>query len=87
MFCFCYQPQVDETITQLPELENAESEKLRTFIGWINRNKAFAAPLCIIREDGKKRHLFVERMVEDRLEAGSLSYFEFLQHLKQQMKS
>ena len=30
---------------------------------------------------------FVERMIEDRLESGSMSYFEFLQHLKQNMKS
>ena len=40
----------------------------------------------VFREDGKMRHLFVERMIEDRFER-SLSYFEFLQNLKQQMKS
>ena len=79
--------KIDETLTCLPERDNAESEKLRTFIGWINGNKPFSVPLRIIREDGKSRHLFVERMIEDRLEAGSMSYFEFLQHLKQNMKS
>ena len=78
---------MDEAVTELPELDNAESEKLRTFIGWLNGNKPYAAPIRIIREDGKQRHLFVERMIEDRLEAGSMSYFEFLQHLRQQMKS
>ena len=78
---------MDETLTSLPERDNAESEKLRTFIGWINGNKPFSVPLRVIREDGKSRHLFVERMIEDRLEAGSMSYFEFLQHLKQNMKS
>ena len=78
--------QVDETLTELPELETSESEKLRTFVGWLNGNKPYAAPIRVIREDGKQRHLFVERMIEDRHEAGSLSYFEFLQHLKQQMK-
>ncbi len=40
---------------------------------------------CLNREDGKSRHFFTERMVEDRLEK-SFSYFEFLQHLKQQIK-
>merc|ERR1712223_381685 len=79
--------QVDETLSSVPERDNAESEKLRTFIGWLNGNKPFAVPLRIIREDGKSRYLFVERMIEDRLEAGSMSYFEFLQHLKQNMKS
>lgn len=77
---------VDETITELPELENAESERLRTFVSWLNSGKPYQAPIKVIREDGKMRHLFVERMVEDRFE-GSLSYFEFLQHLKQQMKA
>ena len=79
--------KVDETMTELPELDHAESNKLRTFIGWLKGNKPYGTPLRIIREDGKQRHLFVERMIEDRLEAGSMSYFEFLQHLKQQMKS
>lgn len=79
--------QVDESMTELPQLDNAESDKLRTFIGWVNGNKPYTAPLRIIREDGKQRHLFVERMIEDRLESGSMSYFEFLQHLKQNMKS
>ena len=74
-------------MTELPQLDNAESDKLRTFIGWVNGNKPYTAPLRIIREDGKLRHLFVERMIEDRLESGSMSYFEFLQHLKQNMKS
>ena len=79
--------KVDETLTNVPDRDNAESEKLRIFIGWLNGNKPYAVPLRIIREDGKSRHLFVERMIEDRLEAGSMSYFEFLQHLKQNMKS
>ena len=78
--------KIDETLTTVPERDNAESEKLRTFIGWLNGNKPYAVPLRIIREDGKSRHLFVEKMIEDRLEAGSMSYFEFLQHLKQNMK-
>jgi protein transport protein SEC24 len=37
------------------------------------------------REDGKSRHLFVEKMIEDRMD-NSFSYFEFLQHIKQQIK-
>lgn len=78
--------EVDESITELPEMENPESEKLRTFVSWLNSSKPYQAPIKVIREDGKMRHLFVERMIEDRFE-GSLSYFEFLQHLKQQMKA
>jgi len=77
---------IDESMTELPDLANGVSETLRTFIGWLNGKKPYHAPIKVIREDGKSRHLFVERMIEDRFE-GSLSYFEFLQHLKQQIKS
>ncbi|XP_059096851.1 protein transport protein Sec24A-like [Tigriopus californicus] len=76
---------VDETLTELPELETPESERLRHFVNWLNSNKAYPAPIRVIREDGKLRHYFVERMIEDRQD-NSFSYFEFLQHLKQQIK-
>jgi len=36
-------------------------------------------------EDGKSRQVFVEKMIEDRMD-NSFSYFEFLQHIKQQIK-
>jgi len=78
--------EVDENLTELPELDNPESERLRTFVNWLNSTKPYQAAIKVIREDGKMRHLFVERMIEDRFER-SLSYFEFLQNLKQQMKS
>ena len=76
---------VDETLTELPERDNEESERLRIFISWLNTSKPYPAPLQIIREDAKSRHIFVQHMIEDRLD-GSFSYFEFLQHLKQQSK-
>jgi len=76
---------INESLVELPELENSESEKLRTFVHWLNGQKPYQAPIKIIREDGKFRHLFVERMIEDRMD-NSFSYFEFLQHIKQQIK-
>ena len=77
--------EVDETMTELPELDNEESERLRTFVQYLNGFKPYPVPVRIIREDGKCRHLFLEKMVEDRTD-GAFSYFEFLQHLKQQIK-
>lgn len=72
-------------MTELPELENPESERLRTFVHFLNGRKPYPAPVRLVREDGKSRHLFTERLIEDRCE-GAFSYFEFLQHLKQQIK-
>ena len=57
----------------------------RVFISWLNASKPYPAPIQLIREDSKARTIFVQHMIEDRLD-GSFSYFEFLQHLKQQSK-
>lgn len=72
-------------MTELPELDNADSDRLRIFVQWLNGFKPYPAPITIVREDGKERHLFLEKMIEDRCD-GAFSYFEFLQHLKQQIK-
>jgi protein transport protein SEC24 len=40
---------VNEGMTELPELDNSESEKLRTFVQWLNGQKPFPAPIKIIR--------------------------------------
>lgn len=40
---------VDETMTELPELDNDESLRLRTFIQWLDGKKPFPCPVKIIR--------------------------------------
>ncbi len=40
---------VNEDLTELPELDNPESERLRTFVQWLNGQKPFPAPIKIIR--------------------------------------
>ena len=40
---------VDETMTDLPEKETEESERLRLFISWLNGFKPYTAPIQIIR--------------------------------------
>ena len=46
---FCRLQDVDEAKTELPEMENEDSEKLRTFITWLNTNKPYQAPIKVIR--------------------------------------
>lgn len=77
--------EIDENMYDLPELDNPESERLRTFANWLNSSKPYPASIRVVREDGKHRHHFTERLIEDRMD-NTFSYFEFLQHLKQQMK-
>jgi len=76
---------VDAT-TELPQLENAASSRLNSFIQYLNEQRPVASSLLLIREDSRSRSLFIEHMVEDRTES-SLSYVEFLQHIQKEIKS
>ncbi|XP_034933774.1 protein transport protein Sec24A [Chelonus insularis] len=76
---------IPEEMYELPELNTPESERLRMFLFMLQEEKPYYATLQIIREDKPCRSLFIERLIEDRTEA-ALSYFEFLQHLKTQVK-
>ena len=76
---------IPEELYELPEIETAESERLRNFVFSLQEEKPYPATVQIIRDDSHFRTLFIERLVEDRFE-NSLSYYEFLQHLKTQVK-
>jgi len=76
---------VDEHLTDVPELDNEDSERLRAFIQFINNKKSHSAPIKIIRDDLKCRMLFINQLIDDRSES-SFSYYEFLQHLKTLVK-
>ena len=41
--------EVDENLTELPELDNPESERLRTFVNWLNSTKPYQAAIKVIR--------------------------------------
>jgi protein transport protein SEC24 len=77
---------IQDGMTELPELENATSDRLRTFINHLNDQRPFPASLLIIREDSRLRNTFLQHMVEDRTES-TMSYYEFLQHLQKEIKS
>ena len=47
-FCFRLQ-DVDETMTEFPELDNPESDRVRTFIQWLNSNKPYPVAIRFIR--------------------------------------
>lgn len=59
---------------------------LRAFVDTLNEDRPTAAPILFIREDHTQhRQMFLDRLVEDRLDS-ALSYHEFLQHLRSQIK-
>ncbi|XP_019639512.1 PREDICTED: protein transport protein Sec24A-like [Branchiostoma belcheri] len=74
---------IPDVMFELPELENADSERVRSFVGWLREQRPFFPPLQIIREDSRQRMVFLQHLVEDRSES-MFSYYEFLQHIQKE---
>ncbi|RXN15960.1 transport Sec24A-like protein [Labeo rohita] len=69
---------------QLPELDTAESARLRAFVDWLRERRPFHAILHVIRDESPLKPEFMQNMIED-LSESALSYYEFLLHLQQQI--
>ncbi|XP_058054708.1 protein transport protein Sec24A [Anopheles bellator] len=70
---------------ELPSRETAASEALLTFLDNINEEKPYTSYVQVIRDTSQFRSLLVEKFVDDR-NSNSLAYYEFLQHLRTQIK-
>jgi protein transport protein SEC24 len=68
-------------LSELPELDNPLSLRIRNFINNLQLLKPHFVPVRIFREDSRERMMFVRNLVEDRGDSSS-SYYEFLQQLK-----
>lgn len=75
---------VPENLYLLPELDTAESQRVRAFVGWLKDQRPFATTLHIIRDESQLKTCYLQNMIEDRTES-ALSYYEFLLHLQQQI--
>lgn len=76
---------IPEEMYGLPDLTTPESDRLKAFVATLQDEKPFCSTIQIIRDDGHFRTKFTERLIEDRFE-NALSYYEFLQHVKTQVK-
>ncbi|XP_069826047.1 protein transport protein Sec24A isoform X1 [Dendropsophus ebraccatus] len=75
---------LSQDLTQLPELDTAESARLIAFITWLREQRPFFPTLHIIRDESPLKSTFLQNLIEDRTES-ALSYYEFLLHLQQQV--
>ncbi|XP_075888013.1 protein transport protein Sec24A isoform X3 [Nelusetta ayraudi] len=75
---------VPDNLYLLPELDTAESQRTRAFIGWLRDQRPFYPSLYVIRDESQRKASFMQNMIEDRTES-ALSYYEFLLHLQQQI--
>ncbi|CAK1553420.1 unnamed protein product [Leptosia nina] len=77
--------QLPDEATTLPRLENEGSAMLHSFIDKLNDDRPYPSNVLVLRDNSPSRTRFTERLVEDRLES-AFSYYEFLQHVKSQVK-
>ncbi|XP_055534166.1 protein transport protein Sec24A isoform X2 [Wyeomyia smithii] len=76
--------EIPDFCTELPSRETPASEALFAFIDSINEEKPYSTYIQVIRDTSQFRSLFVEKFVDDRNQS-SVSYYEFLQHLRTQL--
>ncbi|XP_050058560.1 mucin-12 isoform X1 [Aphis gossypii] len=74
-----------ELVTTLAEVDSRPSYLLRSFISYLQHFKPYPLPIEIIKDNGPHKLRFYSRLVEDKFES-SLSYYEFLQRLSQQVR-
>ncbi|VDM08411.1 unnamed protein product [Wuchereria bancrofti] len=66
-------------------LDNPFSNRVHNFLRKLSVYRSVFAPVILIREDSPVRSLFSGRLIDDRTES-SLSYVEFLSHIRQEMR-
>ncbi|KAG5893368.1 hypothetical protein JTB14_000132 [Gonioctena quinquepunctata] len=76
---------IPDNMYELPILDNLQNQRLHQFVNYLNEDKPFMSTIQVIRDNSSHRVVFFERLIEDRVE-NALSYHEFLQHLKSQVK-
>lgn len=79
-----FQALPDE-MREMPKLQTEQNYLLQSFMDKLNDDRPYPANVIIVRDNSQSRLQFTERLVDDRVES-ALSYYEFLQHIKTQMK-
>ncbi|KAI8119133.1 Protein transport protein Sec24B [Lucilia cuprina] len=69
----------------LPNVNSSENDTLKRFIMKLNDEKPYPPIVQIIRDTSTAKPQLIEKLVDDRSES-SLSYYEFLQHIRSQVK-
>ncbi|XP_060757186.1 protein transport protein Sec24B isoform X3 [Neoarius graeffei] len=75
---------IPASLTEIPELETAASERTRAFVSWLQESRGFCAAFYVLKDDASAKSSFFPHLVEDRSES-AFSYYEFLLHIQQQL--
>ncbi|KAL0840640.1 hypothetical protein ABMA28_015839 [Loxostege sticticalis] len=77
--------QLPDDARTLPRIDSDGSALLQAFIDKLNDDRPYASNVLLIKDNSPSRQVFTERLVDDRVES-AFSYYEFLQHVKNQVK-
>uniref|UniRef100_A0A1A9WHU5 Protein transport protein Sec24A n=1 Tax=Glossina brevipalpis TaxID=37001 RepID=A0A1A9WHU5_9MUSC len=77
--------ELADYIYGLPNISSVESSILKRFLMMLNDEKPCNPIIQIIRDTSTAKPQFIEKLIDDRSES-SLSYYEFLQHIRAQVK-
>jgi protein transport protein SEC24 len=83
--CKSFQELPDHS-NDLPDLDNILSERIRNFLVYLYDSRPFGPTFLFFREDSSKSSLFFQHMHEDKTES-TISYYEFLRHLNDQLNN
>ncbi|XP_036330766.1 protein transport protein Sec24A [Rhagoletis pomonella] len=77
--------ELPDYVYGLPNVNSPENDVLKRFILRLNDDKPYPPIVQIIRDTSTAKPQFIDKLVDDRSES-SLSYYEFLQHVRTQVK-
>ncbi|KOB74928.1 Protein transport protein Sec24A [Operophtera brumata] len=77
--------QIPDEARSLPRVDSDTCQLLHAFIDRLNEDRPYASDILVLRDNSPSRLAFTERLVDDRVES-AFSYYEFLQHVKNQVK-
>ncbi|XP_017569438.1 protein transport protein Sec24D [Pygocentrus nattereri] len=73
-------------MTSLPELDNAQSKKLRSIICAISQQRPHSMKMVIVKQKDKPEMLFRQHLVEDKGLHGGASYIDFLCYVHREIR-
>ncbi|XP_041116886.1 protein transport protein Sec24C-like isoform X2 [Polyodon spathula] len=78
--------QIDPSMTNLPELDNPYSRRLRAIIENFRAQRPRYMKLMVVKQDDKLEPIFKHFLVEDKSTSGGASYVDFLCHMHKEIR-
>ncbi|XP_028160482.1 protein transport protein Sec24B [Ostrinia furnacalis] len=77
--------QLPDEARSLPPVDSDGAAALHSLIDKLNDDRPYPANILLVKDNSPSRQVFTDRLVDDRVES-AFSYYEFLQHVKSQVK-